>query len=132
LGNYFHFKTQIKIQSPDSTSPVRTGKLSRIHAAIPACKRIVGTNYYVDAFSYGAIPQCQLYFLSHFHSDHYGGLASSFQNGTIICSPVTGNLVESILKVKPQFIQRIPLDEWHAVGENGDRILLLDAYQYCY
>lgn len=64
---------------------------------VPACKSVFNTDFVVDAFSYGPIPGCTGYFLTHFHSDHYRGMhrnARFFQ--PIYCSRVTANLVEEV------------------------------------
>ncbi|KAI8970689.1 DNA repair metallo-beta-lactamase-domain-containing protein [Pilobolus umbonatus] len=76
---------------------------------LPYYKRVAGTPFVVDAFSYGDIPDCEGYFLSHFHSDHYMGLNSHWIHGTIYCSEITARLVRSQLGVHPDFIQPIPL-----------------------
>ncbi|CAI5999051.1 unnamed protein product, partial [Closterium sp. NIES-64] len=57
------------------------------------------TPFAVDAFSYGPVPGVQLYFLTHFHSDHYRGLSKRWQGGPIVCTPVTARLAHMCLGV---------------------------------
>jgi phosphoribosyl 1,2-cyclic phosphodiesterase len=65
------------------------------------------------------------YFLSHFHSDHYGGLRSSFSRGPIFCSEVTASLVCDKLGVSRIWVHVLPIGE--AVTIQGVEITLLDA-----
>lgn len=81
----------------------------------------------VDAFRYGAVPECKAYFLSHFHSDHYIGLTSKWTHGPIWCSRATANLVRSKLGVDPTWVHELPWEEWTSFGVDGVRVRGLDA-----
>lgn len=70
----------------------------------PFYKILPGFSISVDAFRYGAVEGCRAYFLSHFHSDHYVGLTSSWVHGPIFCSRITGNLVKQQLRVDPKYV----------------------------
>lgn len=49
----------------------------------------------VDAFCYSPHEKISIYLLTHFHSDHYGGLCKSWDNGEIIiCTPITSRLMQ--------------------------------------
>ncbi|KAL1920631.1 uncharacterized protein VTP21DRAFT_1008 [Calcarisporiella thermophila] len=91
----------------------------------PFYKRVPGTSFVVDAFSYGKIPGVTGYFLSHFHSDHYGGLSKGWKHGPIYCSYVTRNLLIYKIGVNPSFIHPLPLDQVCKIEDVN--VVLIDA-----
>lgn len=94
----------------------------------PFYKILPGFSICVDAFRYGAVKGCNAYFLSHFHSDHYIGLTSTWTHGPIYCSKVTANLVRQQLRVDPLYV--VPLD-WETPceipGTNGVVVTMISA-----
>ncbi|KAJ3323681.1 hypothetical protein HDV06_001411 [Boothiomyces sp. JEL0866] len=90
----------------------------------PWYKFIPDTNFTMDAFSYGEIENCSIYFLSHFHSDHYGGLNAKFK-GKIFCSKVTAELVKLQLRVPDDVITALPMNK--RIEVEGHHVTLIDA-----
>ncbi|CAN6674381.1 hypothetical protein TRVA0_052S00936 [Trichomonascus vanleenenianus] len=86
---------------------------------------IGNTKIAVDAFCYGPIQSVTSFFLTHFHSDHYGGLCKSWKHGIIYCTPATANLLQMHLNVDYNIIRTIPLNEWVVI--EGIEVLFLDA-----
>jgi hypothetical protein len=62
----------------------------------------------VDGFQYATPSLSDCYFLTHFHSDHYGGLDKEFKCGRIFMTPVTAALVK--LKLRPISGYIVPLE----------------------
>ncbi|KAI8592356.1 beta-lactamase-like protein [Geranomyces variabilis] len=91
----------------------------------PWYKKMPETGFTVDAFSFGQIEECKAYFLTHFHSDHYGGLSRSFDYGPLYCSAITGNLISQRLRVSEDYIVRLPMER--PVMVMGVKVTLIDA-----
>ena len=70
--------------APDQASVAR---------ACPFYKRIKSTRFAVDSFDSAPETSIKHYFLSHYHADHYRGITSKWNNGTLWCTPVTRNLL---------------------------------------
>ena len=71
---------------------------------IPFWKRIENTHFIVDGFTYAGL--CKpgkrfVFFLTHFHSDHYGGITRKFDRGPIYCTHVTARLLKKHFGLSP-------------------------------
>ncbi|KAH9873855.1 hypothetical protein IAQ61_004482 [Plenodomus lingam] len=94
----------------------------------PFYKIMPGFFIAVDAFRYGAVKGQNAYFLSHFHSDHYIGLTSSWAHGPIYCSKVTGNLVRQQLRVDPKWVVDLDFEKKTEVpGTQGVHVTMISA-----
>ncbi|KAL7323308.1 DNA cross-link repair protein PSO2/SNM1 [Mucor circinelloides] len=96
--------------------------------SVPYYKRLAGTRMVVDAFTFGEIPDCEGYLLSHFHSDHYMGLSPNWIHGPIYCSEITARLVEQKLGVASDFIFPLPMNKPCTLsGTDQLTVTLIDA-----
>ncbi|PQQ10934.1 DNA ligase 6 isoform X5 [Prunus yedoensis var. nudiflora] len=95
-----------------------------IPSTFPHSKLIPKTRFSVDAFRHAGDHSVS-YFLSHFHSDHYGGLSPNWAKGIVFCSQTTARLLNEVLKVSSLFVVALPLDE--AVVIDGCEVVLIDA-----
>jgi len=94
----------------------------------PFYKIMPGLYICVDAFRYGAVKGQNAYFLSHFHSDHYIGLTSSWSHGPIYCSKITGNLVRQQLRVDPKWVVDLDFEQKAEVpGTEGVYVTMISA-----
>ena len=66
-----------------------------------------GFKLVVDGFNFASEDDISIYFLSHFHSDHYIGLKKSWNQGIIYCSPITATLVKYKFKIPDDMIRTI-------------------------
>ncbi|KAK0392787.1 hypothetical protein NLU13_2282 [Sarocladium strictum] len=94
----------------------------------PFYKIMPNFNICVDAFRYGAVKDCNAYFLSHFHSDHYIGLTANWRHGPIYCSKVTGSLVKNQLRTAAKWVVELEWDEPYEVpGTGGAKVTMIPA-----
>ena len=90
-----------------------TASIQRKSKKLPAYKYIHGTSYIVDGFT-APSNKTFLYFLTHFHADHYMGLTRHW-DAPLVCSPITARLICRRLHVDSHIVreirvgQRLPL-----------------------
>jgi L-ascorbate metabolism protein UlaG (beta-lactamase superfamily) len=99
--------------------------------ALAAHKFVTGTPFVVDGFTEGPKPG-RLYFLTHFHADHYGGLSRRWAEASqnkIFCSAITARLVVKRLGVPESKVERLPMgaEVPVCVGQTRATVQLVDA-----
>ncbi|KAK9951173.1 hypothetical protein M0R45_006631 [Rubus argutus] len=98
--------------------------LPPLPSTFPHSKLIPRTRFAVDAFRYAGDYSIS-YFLSHFHSDHYGGLSPNWSKGVVFCSATTARLLIDVLNVSSLFVVALPLGQTVAI--DGCEVVLIDA-----
>ncbi|KAJ9065630.1 DNA cross-link repair 1A protein [Entomophthora muscae] len=111
----------IVITCPDLSHQAR----SKLQKELPMGKKVPGTTFTVDAFNIGPVPGCRAYFLSHYHSDHYGGMGKTFSHGTVVASTITARLVQSQIGVGSEYVLALETNVLYEI--NGVRVTLIDA-----
>lgn len=82
----------------------------------------------VDAFCYKPHELITQYFLSHFHSDHYGGITKRWcsertvDSKIVYCTVITGRLLTIRFKVDPEFIFPLEINKRYKVHSYDDLI----------
>uniref|UniRef100_A0AAV1VEJ0 Metallo-beta-lactamase domain-containing protein n=1 Tax=Peronospora matthiolae TaxID=2874970 RepID=A0AAV1VEJ0_9STRA len=93
----------------------------------PDYKCIQGTSppFIVDGFHYACKQHSSIYFLTHFHSDHYGGITKDFDCGVIYCNEITAKLVVQELGVQQKYVHPVGMNVPVLVGDV--QVTFLDA-----
>ncbi|KAK6464789.1 beta-lactamase-like protein [Scheffersomyces coipomensis] len=126
---------QEKVIKPPTTIPT-----SKAKKTIPILKRMRfpidnDNKFYevsVDAFNFSPDDIIDKYFLTHFHSDHYGGISKKwsyervFKDNTdydddskyrkiIYCTPITSKLLTLYFSIDQRFIQELEIDKRYLI-----------------
>lgn len=99
------------------------------NTACPPFKKISGCDFVVDGFMYTKSCTTKNYFLTHFHSDHYGGITKAWCAGVIYCSLPTANLVQQQLGVDRKYLHPLGMNSPVIIESEGKpvTVTLLDA-----
>ena len=97
----------------------------------PFYKIMPGMFICVDAFRFGKVEGQNAYFLSHFHSDHYIGLTSSWSHGPIYASIVTVNLIRTCLRVDEKWLVPLEFEQKRAVPGTGSVSVTMIPANHC-
>ena len=94
------------------------------HAASLLTQTCLAAQFVVDAFRYPGT-DASAYFLTHGHSDHYGGLSERWSAGPVYCTEVTARLVAHMLRVPLHFLRVLPYNT--PVVVEGVSVVAIDA-----
>ena len=86
-------------------------------------KTIEGSRIVVDGFTSTPVPG-KIYFLSHFHADHYIGMTKQWST-QVYCSEVTARLVARQIRLPSGLLRPLPMDR--PIDFEGGRVTLIDA-----
>jgi DNA cross-link repair 1A protein len=120
---------QKKQQSGGTAKKKGWGYSTGYNSACPAYKKISGSDFVVDGFMYTKSCTTKNFFLTHFHSDHYGGITKSWCAGVIYCSLPTANLVAQQLGVDRKYLHPLGMNSPVVIESQGKpvTVTLLDA-----
>lgn len=102
--------TKNEVETEENTDLLPSSRKTEIPDLKIVKFTVSGTTKYsisVDAFCYKPHETIRQYFLSHFHSDHYGGITKrwcrerTFSSKIIYCSEITGRLLNIRYSVEP-------------------------------
>jgi DNA cross-link repair 1A protein len=94
---------------------------------VPRHKTVPGTRCVVDAFRF-ANCDASAFFLTHAHSDHYGGLSAVWTRGPIYCTAITARVAALKTGVDASLFRELQLDTPAVVEEEeGVTVTAVDA-----
>lgn len=125
-------KPPTKITPSRTKRPIPTVKVMTFPVSLKQLYQVS-----VDAFCYAPHETIDQYFLSHFHSDHYGGISKKwsyervFKDNTdynddsrykkiIYCTKITGRLLTLRFSIDPRFIKHLELDTRYMIRKYID------------
>jgi hypothetical protein len=115
--------------SSSSKKTSKKEKAAKDLPPIPSFKLVpvINTNgILVDGFKFKRYSH-DIYFLSHFHSDHYVGLTKTFDFGRVYCSPITAALVRLRLGTSNAVVKALELNVPHMIENTGVQVTLFEA-----
>ncbi|GME92557.1 unnamed protein product [Ambrosiozyma monospora] len=123
----------MKSQSQSTLTPqqnTKNTKPKKPKKPIPELKilRFVEDIIAVDAFCFAPHPDIETYILTHFHSDHYGGLCKSWSNGKrIIVTKITANLLIFKMRLDPEKLMVIDYNEEYDIPNTNLTVRCFDG-----